>query len=150
MMMLLVRWTLIVSLSIAIMLPPIWAISAWAVERAEAQHRATRKPAPGQKDFGFGLRGLEALVFYTAGSFVVIWPVALWASWRLLRNVGRTRRGTAGSVQEGAPVIPASELVVTREQVIGAPPAPAENRIIAADIPLDDDDAVALGAQTPK
>ena len=118
------RWALIVLLSVVIMFPPVWAISTWGVERAEAQHRAVRpKLAPGQKDFGFGLRGLGALVAYTAGSFVVIWPLSLWASYRLLRNIGRTRRAPVAPIPAAA--VP-TDLVLTRGQVIGGVPAPSE------------------------
>jgi len=91
--MLIVRWSLIVTLSVVVMLPPMWAISSWAVQNAEEEHRATRpKPPAGAKDLEMGLRGLDALIAYTAGSFVVLWPLSLWACYRLLRGIGQKRR----------------------------------------------------------
>ena len=120
--MLIIRWLLIFVLSLVIMFPPIWAITTWGVERTEAEERAKRrKPLPGQKHLDFGLRGLDALVVYTAGSFIVIWPLSVWASYRLLRNIGRRREREAAkpAATEAAP-----ELIVVREQVLGEIPLP--------------------------
>ena len=138
-----VRWALILLFSIALMFPPVWAIANWGRERAEDEHRATR-PAPqkGQKDLSVGLRGLEGLVAYTVGSFVVIWPLSLWASYLLLKNIGRKRREPQPPKAAAAEAAPA-ELVVTREQVLGEPVASAERTddrpvVAGPEVALDD------------
>ena len=148
----LTRWLLIFLLSLVVMLPPVWAIGNWGRERAEDEHRAARPQAQkGQKDLSVGLRGLEGLVAYTAGSFVVVWPLSLWASYRLLRNIGRARREPETRKPAIAEIAP-SELVVAREQVLGAARAPVESAdpgivMPVAGVSLDDE---GLAAQVPK
>ncbi len=103
------RWALIVALSVVVMFPPVFAIVSWGVEGVlETQ----------QKGQGLGVAGLNALIVYTAGSFAAIWPVSLWASYRLLGGIGRKRR-------DPAPPPPASlvkiEALVLGEAVKSAP-----------------------------
>jgi hypothetical protein len=141
MLMFIARWLLILLLSIAIMFPPVWAIANWGMEKAEAEHRAAQPKPPAAQ--GMGLRGLGALVAYTVGSFIVIWPLAVWGSYRLLRSIGRARRDPEGAKPVAAQAAP-PELVVTREQVLGEPVASAEGRDdgpVVAGPELDLDDA---------
>lgn len=108
------RWSLILLLSVVVMFPPVFAIVSWGVESAEkAQHAGGAKPPAGQRGRGLGVAGLNALIAYTVGSFVVIWPLSLWASYRLLRGVGQKRR-------EPKPKPPEASLIRIEPQVLGA------------------------------
>ena len=137
MLLLIARWSLIVALSIVVVLPPIWAISSWAVQNAEEEHRATRpKPPTAAKDLEMGLRGLDALIAYTAGSFVILWPLSLWACYRLLRGIGQKRR-------EPRAEPPAAGLLNIEPQVISdeksAPGADFDEAAVAAPVLAPDD-----------
>ena len=130
MMMFLARWTLIVLLSIVVMFPPMWAITSWAVE-----------PITGK---GLDLRGLGRLVAWAAMSFVVIWPISLWASYRLLRGVGRR------SEKKASPA-PRPDVIRIEPQILGAeksaPGADLSERGDSVPLPVNSDEASRAAAR---
>ncbi len=86
----LARWIAATLLSVLVTLPPALAVASFGVQLEENKYYAGRqRPPQGQDDLGLGFVGLSALIVYGGGSFIVLWPFALWGSYRLVRKVER-------------------------------------------------------------
>jgi hypothetical protein len=84
---LITRWLAILSLSLLVTLPLVIGITALGTHiDVETYYEKYGRPPVGEDDLGVGFVGLSALVVYSVGSFVVIWPFALWGSHKIFRR----------------------------------------------------------------
>jgi hypothetical protein len=85
---LIARWSAALLLSLLITLPCAFAAAIFGASLTEQEYYAGRERPPlGEDDLGLGLAALGATMLYGAGAFVVVWPLALWGSYRFARRV---------------------------------------------------------------
>lgn len=85
---LIARWSAALLLSLLIALPGAFAAATFGFSLAEQEYYEGRERPPlGEDDLGLGLVALGAIVLYGSGAFIVVWPFALWGSYRFVRRV---------------------------------------------------------------
>lgn len=85
---LIARWSAALLLSLMIALPGAFAAAIFGASLAEQEYYAGRERPPlGEDDLGLGLVAAGAIFLYGAGAFIVVWPFALWGSYRFVRRV---------------------------------------------------------------
>jgi hypothetical protein len=82
------HWSAALLLSLLIALPGAFAAATFGASLAEREYYAGRERPPlGEDDLGLGLVAVGAFFLYGTGAFIVVWPFALWGSYRFVRRV---------------------------------------------------------------